>query len=385
MAKNKHAVLTGIDQLDDFYSDLKGKSLGLLTNQTGLTKEGKATARALIDKGLDVKVLYSPEHGISGKAPDATAVKNIHDKSLNLSVISLYQRKNINSSVFEGIDVLIMDIQDIGCRFYTYINTMELAMRLCKYIGVKVLIFDRPNPINGVDIQGAFVEPELASFIGYKKVPIRHGCTPGELLSYYNEEYDTGTELEVIPLKDWKRNLYYDETDLPFVPLSPGIPSLASALLYPTTCLFEGVNVSVGRGTDFPFQWLGAPYSDSKKWINNLSEISLPGLTIESKKVVPGIDPYSGIECPGIVLTPVKREQINNFESGLLLLDSLKETFPKNFRWTEYPEIPGRPYIDYLLGTDKFRTGKVGLVELLKKEEEDVLQFRDMISKFLLY
>lgn len=385
MEGNSNSVLTGIDQLDDFYTELKGKSLGLLTNHTGVTKGGQPTVVALTDKGLNVKILYSPEHGISGTIPDATPVENTHEKSMDLPVISLYQRKKIDSSVFDGIDVLLMDIQDIGCRFYTYINTMELAMRLCKYKGVKVLILDRPNPINGVEIQGAFVETNLTSFIGYKKVPVRHGCTAGELLSYYNETFNTRTDIEVIPMRGWERRFYYDETGLPFVPLSPGMPSLLSALLYPSTCLFEGVNVSVGRGTDFPFQWLGAPYIDSEKWIYNLSEINLPGLTIQQKSAIPAINPYSGMVCPGIELIPGKRGQINNFESGLFLLDSLKETFPKNFQWTEYAEIPGSPYIDYLLGTDKFRTGEMGSAELLKKEEEDVLQFRDMISKFLLY
>lgn len=382
---NKTAVKTGIDQINTVISELKGKKLGLLTNQTGIDKSGKPTPQVLLEKGLNVLKLYAPEHGIQGKIDDAIPVNSGINLDYNLPITSLYTRAALDDTVFDDIDVLIMDIQDVGCRFYTFVNTMEWALKACSVLKKKVYVLDRPNPINGMYREGSFVEQELESFVGNRNLPIRHGCTVGELLSFFNHEKGIYSDLTIVKMKGWKREFYYDQTDLQFVGTSPNIRSLNACLAYLATCFFESVNVSEGRGTGRPFEWVGAPFIKSAEWVEELNTRNFEGVAYKSKSFTPDDFMYAREQCQGIELVITDRKKYNGFLVGINMIDSLFKLYPKDMEWTHYAEIPDRPYIDYLLGSEKFRKGEVSVLELVENGERDVDEFLRRVEPFLLY
>ncbi|MDH5605129.1 MAG: DUF1343 domain-containing protein, partial [Cyclobacteriaceae bacterium] len=320
-----------------------------------------------------------------GSVQDAIIIHNDVDKS-GIPIYSLYnERKEPTSEMLDDIDIFVADIQDIGSRFYTYANTMEKAMITCGKRGIPFVVLDRPNPLNGEIVEGPFVDMGFHSFVGNEKLPIRHGLTLGELALYFNYNKGKYCELHVIPLKGWKREMYFAETGLPFVSPSPNISSLHAVICYNATCFFEGTNVSEGRGTIKPFEWIGAPFFDGVKLSATLNDKHLKGVHFIPRTFTPMMFDHSGISCEGIEIVVTDSGIFRAFMTGLSILETIQKLYTDEFIFGTYAEIPDRPYIDYLFGSDRWRKKMISLPEALEKEKEDVEEFLELRKDILLY
>ena len=267
----------GIEQLPQYRAIFAGKRVGLITNQTGIDSAGTPSA-VLLSRSVQLTALFSPEHGIQGNEREGASIGHSVDPRTGLPVYSLYgNTKRPTPEMLKDIDILCFDIQDVGARFYTYISTMAYAMEECARYKKQFVVFDRPNPIGGT-VEGNMLELEYRSFTGYFPIVQRHGMTVGELALLFNTEYGIHCDLTVIPMTGWDRETYFDELPLIWVPPSPNIPSPLTALVYAGVCLFEGTNLSVGRGTTMPFQYLGAPYIDAYHLAEQLNRLGLEGV-----------------------------------------------------------------------------------------------------------
>ena len=272
-------VLTGLDVLErDGFAALKGRHVGLVTNHTGVDRDGRS-AIDLLSKadGVTLVALFSPEHGIRGAVDEK--VDDGKDEKTGLPIYSLYgSRKKPTAETLKGIDTLVFDIQDAGCRFYTYESTLGGVLEAAAENKIAVVVLDRPNPLGGVEVEGPVLDAGRESFTGYHTLPVRHGLTVGELARLFNGERKIGADLEVIPMENWRRGDLYDATGLRWINPSPNLRSPRRALLYPGIGLLETTNVSVGRGTDRPFEWIGAPWIDGPKLAAALAKEDLPGV-----------------------------------------------------------------------------------------------------------
>jgi uncharacterized protein YbbC (DUF1343 family) len=305
-------TLTGIDILirDDF-RPLQGRRVGLITNQTGVDRTGISTAERLHRaEGVQLRALFSPEHGLQGKL-DAK-VDDTQDALTGLPVYSLYgENRTPTAASLEGLDTLVFDIQDIGARFYTYISTMGNAMRSAAEHQLRFVVLDRPNPINGVEVEGPILDDGSQSFVGFHTLPVRHGMTVGELAAMFNDELQLGVDLQVIPVESWRREDYFDRTGLLWVNPSPNMRSLAQAVLYPGIGLLETTNLSVGRGTDTPFEVIGAPWLDGIPLARALNQSGLAGVRFVPIRFTPDASKFAGQPCGGstaAAFTPCGRD-----------------------------------------------------------------------------
>jgi uncharacterized protein YbbC (DUF1343 family) len=312
-------VMTGLDvQIEEGFPALKGKKVGLITNHTGLARDGRRNIDAMVAAGVELKALYSPEHGILGKE-DHENVGDTRDPASKLPVYSLYmgEKREPNPVTLKGIDSLVFDIQDIGARFYTYGCTMKNAMEVAAKLDLEFVVLDRPNPITGLKVEGPVIDAGEMSFIGCLPIPVRHGMTLGELARFANDLMPKKTRLTVVPVKNWKRSMWYDETGLKWVNPSPNMKSLAAATLYPGIALIEfAKNYSVGRGTPNPFEHVSAEWLDGVKVAERLNSLGLPG-----------VKAYGKVNDVQFELT-----DRNRFESTLLgvaLIQVLGEMYPK--------------------------------------------------------
>ena len=296
----KPKVKVGLEVLrDSDFQILKGKKVGLITNATGVTSDGKSSID-LIFGAKDVKLvaLFGPEHGL--RADVDQYVSSSKDEKTGLPVYSLYGKDGTRPSEesLKGIDVLVYDIQDVGVRFYTYITTMAVCMEEAKKAGIEFVVLDRPNMNNGVDVDGCVLDEELrGGFASYYPIPIRHGLTVGELAKLFNDHFKIGCKLEVVKMEDWKREMYYDDSGLPWINPSPNIRNVTQVILYPGVALTEAANISVGRGTYAPFEVVGAPYIDGKILADELNSRKLPGLRFELISFVPDSAKFKGEKC----------------------------------------------------------------------------------------
>ncbi len=286
---------------------VEGLRAGLITNHTGIDRRGTSSIDVLHqDTRLELVALYSPEHGIRGEAEAGERVESGVDPRTSLPVHSLYgSTRKPTPEMLEGVEVLLFDIQDIGARYYTYVYTMALGMEAAGEAGIPFVVLDRPNPIGGVEVQGNVLDPAFASFVGMYPIPMRHGMTPGELARLFRAEYGVEVELRVAPLAGWSRSDGFPDTGLRWVAPSPNMPSVESALHYPGTCLFEGTNLSVGRGTAIAFQQIGAPWLDGEALAANLNRYGVAGVRFEPVRFVPenpGDGKHGGVEVGGVRL-----------------------------------------------------------------------------------
>jgi uncharacterized protein YbbC (DUF1343 family)/CubicO group peptidase (beta-lactamase class C family) len=330
-------VLTGIDVLvrDDF-RQLKGRKIGLVTNHTGVARDGRTTID-LLHRARDVKLvaLFSPEHGIRGKLD--SKVGDGKDEKTGLPVYSLYgERRRPTAEQLEGIDTLVYDIQDIGCRFYTFMTTMAYILETAGQHKLKVFVLDRPDPIGGVAVEGPILDKNLESFIGYHPIPVRHGMTLGELAQLYNHERKLNADLTVIKVEGWKRDQLYDQTGLDWINPSPNMRSLTAALLYPGIGLLETTNVSVGRGTDRPFEILGAPWIDEHKLAEALNRAGLPGVRFVPTRFTPASSTHAGKECGGVQIYIDDWKRFASLSTGLAVACELRRQFPKEWQAQKY-------------------------------------------------
>ena len=340
-------VVTGIDVLErENFERLRGKNIGLVTNHTGVDRDGTPTID-LLHKAHGVKLvaLFSPEHGIRG-AVDAR-VSDSKDEKTGLPIYSLYgRRRKPDAETLKGIDTLVYDIQDVGCRYYTYSSTLggvlDAAAASTKAgQPVKVFVLDRPNPIGGVAVEGpALTEKE--SFVGFHKgMPIRHGLTLGEMAMFFNKERNTNADLEVVRMEGWKRGELYDQTGLTWINPSPNMRTLAQALLYPGIGILEYTNLSVGRGTERPFEWIGAPWLDGRKLAAAMRKQDLPGVRFLSVRMTPTSSKFKGELCGGVQMFLDDWSRFDPLRVGVALAEELHKLYPNEWKMDRYLGLLG--------------------------------------------
>lgn len=350
-------IRLGIDNLLHAPELLRGKRIGPVLHQASHASDGRTTLDAL--SPFTVTALFGPEHGLTTVAQDMEGVGHARDSKRNLPVYSLYGDSFASlkptREMCEGIDTFIIDLQDIGSRYYTYIYTMAFCMEAAAKWDKSVIVCDRPNPINGADLEGRMIDPGFNSFVGMYPLPVRHGMTIGELARYFNDDCGIACDLKVIPMTGWKREMFWDETGLPWVNPSPNMRSLNAALLYPGMCLLEGTNVSEGRGTDTPFELCGAPWVDGGALAKQLTELHLPGITFTPTPFTPTFQKYAGKQCSGVRFTITDRKILKPYCTGLALLWALAQHPGFAWRSERYEFVEDIPAIDLLTGNANVR------------------------------
>ena len=382
-------VRPGIEVLlSDAMHLIAGKRLGLLSNHTGVDRSKRRDADLLhAVNGARLTVLFSPEHGFRG-TEDRSALPDSRDSSTGLPIYSLYGgSRNAARSALDSIDVLLIDLQDIGARYYTYIATATLLMRDATRAGKRVIVLDRPDPVGGIAVQGnvrsSLGNPDSA-LVGFLPVAMRHGMTLGELVRMTNDIMAIGADLIVVPAAGWKRTMFYDETGLPWIKPSPNMPDLESALLYPGTCLFEGTNVSVGRGTSAAFQVVGAPWLDPARVLDRLRAFPVEGVDISPTVFTP-LAPTDG-KYPGALLQGLKmhvrdREHFDPTTLAVALLAAIRGAHPDQFQFR------AQSFDGLAAGPELRRAIEVGRSpeEIWNGWEPGLARFRTVRAKYLLY
>jgi uncharacterized protein YbbC (DUF1343 family) len=355
-------ISLGIDQFLK-QKQAKSKRWGLVTNDAVFTTQLIPVRQALIEAGYNIICLFSPEHGIEATAADGAAIPHKIDTLTGLPIYSLYgEALQPPPSVLTTLDGILFDLPDIGVRFYTYIWTLSHIMEACHATNLPLIVLDRPNPISGnlALAEGPLLdEKSAASFIGRWSMPIRHSLTIGELALYWQSERGLKSlNLTVIPIENWKRNAFFQDLNLPFIPTSPAISSVETLLTYPALCFLEGLNVSEGRGTAFPFRVCGAPWIDGQELTNAFNEKDLVGIKARHFSFTPHEGLYNNQACKGIMLHMTDRRVFRPIQAGLTLVALLKTLYPDLLKWANYPtnvNKTGERHFDLLTGTPSVR------------------------------
>jgi len=395
--------------LKDHVDLVKGKGVGLVTNPTGVDSHLRSTINLFYNEpAIQLVALYGPEHGVRGNAQSGEYVPFYVDEKYGIPVFSLYgqSRKPVTGmlkdidgfmrsfdtqqdgkiperSMIEGIDILIFDIQDVGTRIYTYAATMAFCMQACAENGVHFIVLDRPNPINGIDMEGPVLDyPEYSSYVGLYPIPVRHGMTAGELALLFNDQFmEKKADLTVIPMEGWKRTMWYDETSLPWVIPSPNMPTLDTACVYPGQVYLEGTNVSEGRGTTTPFELFGAPWIDGYDLTPRLNDLNIPGTMFREAWFTPTFSKYSGERCGGAQIHVMDRSAYRPFASALSIIRTIMEMYPGHFAFHA-------DYFDAIMGTSTVREALesgADARDIVKGYQEDLKRFHGLRKPYLLY
>ncbi len=372
--------------LSDHLPMLRGKRVGLVTNQTGTDRALTSNIDLLrAAPGVNLVALFGPEHGVRGNAQAGEKVASSTDAATGLPVYSLYGKsKEPTAEMLATIDVMLFDIQDAGARFYTYPYTLLGLLRAASKAKVEVIVLDRPNPLGGELVEGPVLEPPYTSFIGMFAMPVRHGMTMGELATMFVAEERLSTKLTVIRMKGWRRGDDPFRRGLPWIPPSPNMPTADTALVYPGTALFEGTNVSEGRGTAKPFEQIGAPFIDATALAKRLNDAKLPGVTFRPAWFTPTFSKFSGQNCGGVMLHITDRKAFRPFLTGMNMVKAVHDLHPEQLEFR-----PGAPsFFDQLAGIDGVRTGilagdDVAVIEARWKAGLE--KFRMGRKRYLLY
>ncbi|MBA9025328.1 uncharacterized protein YbbC (DUF1343 family) [Peribacillus huizhouensis] len=368
---------------------LQGKRVGLITNPTGVDQELTSIVD-LLNEEDDIKLtaLFGPEHGVRGSAQAGEYVEFYTDDKTGIPVYSLYgQTRKPTPEMLENIDVLLFDIQDVGTRFYTYIYTMAYAMEAAKEKGIPFIVLDRPNPLTGSKFEGTVLDMKYASFIGNYSIPLRHGMTVGELARLFNSKFKIGADLTVIKMKGWKRDMYYDETPLQFVLPSPNMPTLDTAIVYPGAALFEGTNISEGRGTTKPFELIGAPFIDGTELAQQLNALKLSGVTFRAASFTPTTSKFANQLSHGVQIHITDRKKFQSFETGVHMVKAVHDLYPNQFQFRA-PNSTGISFFDQLVGNGWIRQGIEegrSVKDMKKQWEKELSDFKKIRSQYLLY
>jgi uncharacterized protein YbbC (DUF1343 family) len=366
--------------------------LGLLANQASVDRSLHNVKNLISKAGGHLTCLFSPQHGFySEKQANMIESGDWRDPDSGVPVVSLYaETRQPAPELLKKIDVLLIDIQDVGTRVYTYTTTIGLCLEVAALTGTRVVILDRPNPINGMEIEGNVLDPEFRSFVGRYRVPMRHGLTPGEFARFACREANLDCDLEVIKMSGWRRSWFFDSVGLHWVFPSPNMPTWETALLYPGMVLMEGTNVSEGRGTTLPFQLFGAPFLNQGKILEKLGDAGLEGVFFRPVTFEPAFDKYKGEACFGFQIHVTDRNRFRPYRTGLALIEALHTVHPDRFRWLDPPyeyEWQKLP-MDILIGsgTIRRRIEQAGSLDVLENEwGTDLAKFRDARAPLLLY
>jgi uncharacterized protein YbbC (DUF1343 family) len=375
----------GIDLIDQHLDVFKNKRVGLITNVTGINSQFQSTINVLKEK-TNLVALFAPEHGVRGNFQAGERFTSYVDEETGVVVYSLYgDERKPAKAMMDDLDLLCIDIQEVGSRFYTYVYTMAYAMQACKEHNKEFVVFDRPNPINGVDVEGNILDLNFRSFIGYYPIVQRYGMTIGELAYMFNKEDNIHCKLTVIPMKGWKRKMYFEETKLPWVIPSPNLPTIDSALCYNATCIFEGTNISEGRGTTMPFQIIGAPFIKPHELSEALNACQLEGVYFRPQHFTPSFSKHTGHLCSGVVIHITDRDKFRPVKTGWTMLEIVRNLYPNDVVITP-PYRENRPcMLELNTGNDYIRKQQYSLKELYHILEQDTKKFRLTREKYLIY
>jgi len=378
--KAEAKVLTGIDVLErDKFQSLAGMRIGLVTNQTGRNRAGRSTIDVLFNApGVKLVALFSPEHGIRGAADDK--VSDSKDEQTGLPIFSLYgETRKPKPEQLQNLDAIVFDIQDIGARFYTYISTLGNVMEIAGQEHRPVFVLDRPNPIGGVEVEGPIADADKLTFTSYHPIPVRHGMTIGELAKFFNQERNFNCDLRVVEMDGWRRSMWLDETNLTWVSPSPNMRSLTEATLYPGIGLLETTNVSVGRGTDTPFELLGAPWIDGQQLAAYLNARAIPGVRFVPVRFTPTTSVFKGEECSGVNIIVTDRDKFHAVMNGLEIAVALHNLYPTQWKVDSYLRL--------LSNADTLAKLKQGATpgEIARSWSDSLAQFRKGRERVLIY
>lgn len=354
-------VRLGLDLVEsEWPSDLNGTKAGILVHSASYNRS-MTHAMDLFTNFDRIKVtsVFAPQHGLFGETQDNMIEwESYIDVRTGLPIYSLYGKtRKPTPEMMKDLDGLIVDLQDIGSRYYTYIWTLYLTMESALENGKFVVVLDRPNPISGIFVEGPVLKEAFASFVGLKPLPVRHGMTIGEIATYFRSKYLSGLDLRILKMDGWKREYFWEDTGLDWVNPSPNMPSEKTALLYPGLCLLEATNISEGRGTTRPFEIFGAPFVEPHKLARYLAELKLSGVAFRPLFFVPTFSKYSGKKCGGIQIHIVDKKHLKPFKLGVAIIKTLLELYPTQFQWRNPPyeyENEKLPF-DILVGSDELR------------------------------
>jgi uncharacterized protein YbbC (DUF1343 family) len=394
LARDRATTRLGIDVLLERDRKLvAGRRVGVVSNPASIDGAFRHTAdRMADDPDVELTALFGPQHGFRSDVQDnMIETPHVTDARRRVPIYSLYsETREPTADMLRGVDVLLIDLQDVGTRVYTYIYTMANCMRAAARHGVRVVVCDRPNPVGGVAVEGATLRAEYASFVGQFGIPLRHGLTIGELARLFNDAFGINAALDVIPLEGWRRSMYFDETGLPWVMPSPNLPTLDSAIVYPGAVLFEGTMLSEGRGTTRPFELVGAPWIDGDRLAHAMNARGLPGVHFRAVFFEPTFQKHARQTCGGCQIHVLDRTRFEPVRTAVDLIAEFRAQNPARFAWREPPyeyEHQKAP-IDILYGSDRLRTaieaGKSS-ASLSAEWRADSDAFRRQREKSLLY
>jgi uncharacterized protein YbbC (DUF1343 family) len=348
-------IKIGLEVLLADVKRLSKQRVGLITNASGVTSNLVSTVDALCDAGVRVTTLFGPEHGFSAAAADATEVASGAMRT-GLPVYSLYGKtRKPTAEMLADVDALVFDLQDVGARFYTYTTTLALVLEACAESRVPLIVLDRPNPIGGNVLEGPLLDPSLQSFIGHGRLPIRYAMTIGELARLYNGELNIGADLQVFAMEYWRREMWFDETGLAWVPPSPGIPHFSTTITYPGTCLIEGTNLSEGRGTALPFEIGGAPWIDGQALADELNRLHIDGARFRPITFTPNDSKHAQQTCYGVQVHVSDRDAFRPVKTGLQIIAACRAQDESKFEFLSTSWEGKPPHLDLLVGTSSVR------------------------------
>lgn len=393
MQRSRKVVL-GIEKLCEERTDLlKGRRVGLVCNQASVDHKLRHSADVLKSvEGVELTTLFGPQHGIRGDVQD-NMIETPHtvDLETGLPVYSLYsETREPSEEMLRDVDVLVCDLQDVGCRIYTFVYTIANCMRAARRLGKGVIVCDRPNPIGGVAVEGNLLETGFESFVGQFQIPTRHGMTAGELSRMFNEHWGIGSDLEVVTMDGWARELWFEETEVPWVLPSPNMPTLDSATVFPGTVHLEGTQVSEGRGTTRPFELVGAPFVEADKFARKLESIGLPGVRFRPTNFLPTFQKHAGVTCGGVQIHVLDRLELRSVVTGLAVVKTCFDLYGEEFRWKEppYEYVFDKNPFDVISGTDRIRLSIEGgdsLEEMERSWRTELSEFEAIRQNYLMY
>lgn len=378
-------IRNGIDCVTEYAHLFRGKRIGLITSPTGLANDFRSTID-IMHREFQLAALFSPEHGVRGNLEAGALVDTYQDPATGVPVYSLYRQdsKRLTPEMLDEVDMIVYDIQDVGTRYYTFIYTMLYALEDCAAAGKPFVVLDRIDPLDGVTVEGNILKDGFRSFVGNYPLAVRYGLTAGEVAVMANSEMKWNAELHVVRCEGWDRAMLFPDTGLLWIPPSLGIPRFHTALLYPGTCLFEGTNVSEGRGTAAPFEMIGAPFIDPDLLAGEMNRKRLPGVYFRPVYFKPTASKHQGEMCGGVHVHVLDERAVRPVETGVTLLFTIKELF-EPFAFLPPVREGGRPFIDLLCGDSVYRNEPVDVAGLLGQFAEESRAFAERKRQYHLY
>jgi uncharacterized protein YbbC (DUF1343 family) len=384
----------GLDVLFESNLDLlDGSRVGVIVNPASINSRFEHAADLFHQHPrIKLTVLFGPQHGIRGETQDnMIESQTFRDKRSALPAYSLYgEARKPTPEMLAAVDVLVFDIQDVGTRVYTFVYTMALAMEAARECGKRFIVLDRPNPIGGVQIEGNILEPEFRSFVGMFPIPMRHGMTTGELALMFNREFGIGCELDVVKMEGWRRSMWFEETRLPWVMPSPNMPTVDTAVVYPGSVMFEGTNLSEGRGTTRPFEIIGAPYIEPDELVEELTKDYLSGVVFRPLHFQPTFHKFAGELCGGIQIHVIDRNAFKPVITGVAIISAIRRLYPDGFEWKQppYEYVYDKLPFDVINGSSRLREqieAEAPVSEIEESWREGLKEFAERRETYLLY